>query len=96
MKRIFKYTLKAKDVQDVVIPYPNRILSVTEQYGSIVVYALVDDCEDRDGEIYNFQIRGTGHDASGLEGYTFLDTVKIHGGDLMFHVFYIHSNIIAK
>ncbi len=91
MKRIFKYTLKAKDVQDVVIPYPNRILSVTEQYGSIVVYALVDDCENGDGEIYTFQIRGTGHNADGLEGYTFLGTAKLLDGDLMFHVFYIRG-----
>lgn len=87
MKKIYKYTLKPTSEQTITIPSNSRILSVEEQYSNIVVYALVDTTKE-EIEDYYFQIRGTGHDADYLEDYTFLGTVKLHDGQLMFHVFY--------
>lgn len=88
MKRIFKYVLSATDTQTITLPYPNKVLSVAEQYGNIVVYAWVDD-DPTMMKSYTFQIRGTGHNADGLDNYKFLGTVKLQDGELMFHVFYL-------
>jgi len=88
MMVIYKYVLKATDTQVIPIPCPNRILSVAEQHGNVVVYANVDIASTKMKD-YTFQIRGTGHNADDLDGYKFLGTVKLHGGDLMFHVFYL-------
>jgi hypothetical protein len=42
MKKIFKYKLEAVDEQILELPRGSKILSVEEQNGDIVLYALVD------------------------------------------------------
>jgi hypothetical protein len=40
-------------------------------------------------EVYEILVCGTGHEVTNdISKYTFLDTVKISNGTLMFHVFY--------
>jgi len=87
MKNIFKYTLEILDVQRLDIPTGSKILSVAEQYGNIVLYALVDDAR---GGLDSFEIfiRGTGHPFGDIDNCEFLGTVKLDEGRLMFHVFY--------
>jgi hypothetical protein len=89
MKTIYKYDLAIRDDQTVKLPLGAKILSVHEQYGNIIFYALVDkDIEETDD--FYFICRGTGHNADFIEefGFQYLGTVKLYNGGLMFHIFY--------
>jgi hypothetical protein len=91
MKSIWKYTLEAKVKQSIGMPLGSKILSAENQGGNIVVYALV-DTEEVTGYIkdsYEILVYGTGHEVTNdISNYTFLDTVKMDNGLMMFHVFY--------
>lgn len=86
MKKIFKYTLPIIDKQEITLYAGSTILSVENQYETIVLYALVNDCV-RGIEGYTILIHGTGHNANDIEGCNFVGTVKLQGGALMLHVF---------
>jgi len=87
-KKIYKYTLSFEDLQTLSLPGRSEILSVCEQYGNMVLYAIVDS-EITVFHDYEIRIYGTGHPVpSWLEDFTFLGTVKLSDGSLMFHVFY--------
>ncbi len=87
MKRNYKYNLESTGKQTLTLPYNSQLLSVTEQYGNIVLYALVetDEISMKDVTII---IYGTGHNADDVDAAHFLGTVKLMNGGLMFHVFY--------
>jgi hypothetical protein len=86
--KIYKYTLEITDTQSVEIP-SRHILSAVEQNNEIVVYASIDDDEQKPAK-YTFKIVGTGNPSNiDLDQYTFLNTVSLFGGSLIFHVFYI-------
>ena len=88
MKTIYKYVLKATDVQTIELPLKSQILSAKVQGNNIVLYALVEPNEERKEE-YNVLAFGTGHDiAINLSDYSFLDTVLLQNGSLAFHFFY--------
>ena len=42
MRKVYKYTLKKTTEQDVIVPAGAVVLSVAEQWGEAVLYALVD------------------------------------------------------
>lgn len=89
MKKIFKYSLAVTDDQQVVLPLGTKVLSVAEQHGNVVLYAVVNESEHR-VEHREVRIHGTGHNCSEtLDDYNFnfIGTVKLQGGALMFHVF---------
>ena len=88
MKKIYKYQIIPQDFQALELPEGSKILSVSEQYNNIVLHALVNpDIEEID--IYDIAVKGTGHDfPKKLDTYTFLGTVKLMNGALMFHIFY--------
>ena len=86
LKKIYKYTLQIEDKQTLKLPEGSKILSVAEQNNSIVLYALV-NTDTENVERVSVIIHGTGHPANDVEDYAFLGTVKLYGGDLMFHVF---------
>ena len=87
---IYKYKLEPEDRQVLNLPKGAEILSVVEQRDEVVIYAFVEEDNISDTEPLTFIIRGTGHDAGNFkrQNYTFLGTVKLEGGALMFHVFY--------
>lgn len=87
MKSIFKYVIKQNEtILKIPLDETKRILSVCEQKGSIVVYALVDtEAVDVNVQIW---VRGTKYEAIELDKFAFLGTVKLYDGELMFHVFY--------
>ena len=86
--RIFKFVLKVENSQELELPRGSRILSVCEQNGEIVLYAMVDTTISAN-IIYDISIFGTGHPIPILcENQKFLGTVGLHEGKLMFHVFY--------
>jgi hypothetical protein len=86
VKEIYKYNLGIADSQMLNIP-SDTILSVQEQNEEVVVYALV---ETESPLIkYEFVINGTGNPISfDVDKFTFLGTVNLFNGALMFHVFY--------
>lgn len=96
-RKIFKYNLEVTDKQTLKLPPGSHILSVMNQRDNIVLYALVWPTENK--EVYedvSIRIVGTGHDIDFFipaerfgGGYKFLGTVSLHGGALMFHVFYM-------
>lgn len=94
MKSVYKYILKAEAYQTIIMTVGAKILSTEEQYGQIVVYALVDKLIKGIEEV-GIIILGTGHEVTNesLDDYVFLNTVKLENGNLMFHVFYKQSEI---
>jgi hypothetical protein len=83
--KIYKYVLELTDKQTISIPAPARILSVEAQFGSIVIYAMV---EPGATEVKRtFYVVGTGHSADHVNCRPFIGTVKMADGGLMFHVF---------
>lgn len=86
MFNIYKYTLNAMDRQVFYIPAV-RILSVEEQREEIVMCALVDD--QLPSAEYEILVLGTDNlIPEDIVDFTFLGTVKMYSGKLMFHVFY--------
>ena len=88
MRAIYKYQLKVQDSQELMLPIGTEILSVCEQYNSIVLYAIVNKDEKIEHK-YQVKIFGTGHDIQPdlNDEDIFLGTVSLSGGRLMFHVF---------
>ena len=87
MKKIFKYPLKNFDKQGIKIPAPARLLSVMEQDGNLVLYAVVEDVPNWEYETLNVFIRGTGHPMGDAENADYLGTVSTEMG-LVWHIFY--------
>jgi hypothetical protein len=85
---IFKYPLLPKEHQVLTLPHGAKILSVVEQNEKICVYAKVDLNEPHMGD-YDFWVVPTGQEIPYEDiNAIFLGTVKLHGGALIFHVFY--------
>lgn len=88
MKKIYKYTLKPTDFQILELPKKSNIISVIEQKNQIVLYAIVND-DISETELYDIIIKETGHDLpENFDLYTFLGSVNLINGSLIFHVFY--------
>ena len=88
MNVIYKYELSEEKVQWVSLPLNSTILSVVEQYQKIVMYVIVDAVQENTQEI-QFLLLGTGQIFDNtLDGYSFLNTVKLSDGAIMVHVFY--------
>lgn len=88
MENIYKYNIYPSDKQRLMIRCKsiNNILSVDEQDGNIVAYALRDD--ENQFKYYDFIVVGTGHPVHfNRNEYKFLGTVKLYDGKFMFHVF---------
>lgn len=85
---IYKYPLAIVDQQKRTIPGLQRILSVAEQRGQLVLYAIV-DTEDKLNQPVDVEVLiiGTGHPIQIISGFDFVGTVKMFDGELMWHVF---------
>lgn len=88
MKAIYKYPLKITDGLQLELPKDSVVLSVAEQDSHIVLYALVDTVE-KEKETHLIRIVSTGHPLpeNFLLEFSFIGTVKMMNGQLMFHVF---------
>ncbi|WP_426447603.1 DUF7352 domain-containing protein [Paenibacillus sp. S-38] len=87
MRTIYKYPIELQNKQLLELPKGSRVLSAQEQYGGINIYALV-DTDLKETEKIVILLYGTGHRITeDIEEYRFLDTVSMHGGNLVIHVF---------
>ena len=85
MTTVHKYKLFTSEKQLLVLPVGSKILSVQEQYGEIVLYAMV-DTSVREVDTHTIYVYGTGHRIEEMD-IRFIGTVKLNAGTLMFHVF---------
>jgi len=84
--KIYKYLLEVTDEQVLELPKNAGILSVAEQNGNIVLYAMVNP--EMHTEKIRIAIIGTGHEIPRPQDLDrFVGTVKQRGGLLMWHVF---------
>jgi len=86
MKTIWRYPLLITDRQVLKIPRSAQFLSVIQQNGTVMLYALVDtDSPEKEYEIF---LRGTGGpiDEAYLRFIDFVGTVKMPDG-FVWHVF---------
>ena len=95
-RKVFKYILNPYELDkdsrlNLELPMGSVVLSVAEQRGKMVLYALVDDSETakENNIIY---IHGTGHNTEVSHFSRFLGTVKLEDGALMFHIFWRRDN----
>jgi hypothetical protein len=94
ISKVFKYPIRVDDEQELRLAAGSRILSVIEQHDQICIYAitpLYGEIPADNDPLKTITIRmvGTGHTIKfDLNSYTFLGTVKLHEGALVFHVFY--------
>jgi len=93
LNTIYKFHVAGKDQQIVHIKGFRKLLTVEEQYNSIVLYAEV-DTENEDITEIPIRVAGTGHSLDGIgDNYRYLGTVKIMEGRLVFHVYADTSRI---
>lgn len=87
---IFKYPLEITDKQTIRVPAGGIPLSVIEQRGNVVLYALVPEDNDP-GVTKDLEIRivGTGCPITfdTVNDFPFLGTVSTEDGQLIWHVF---------
>lgn len=82
--RVYKYPLKIQDEQ--MLSLRGKPLSVIVQNGNVVMYATYNEYTSADD--YYIRIAGTGHPIENIEKLTFLGTIQLENGALVFHVFY--------
>ena len=87
MKVVYKYPIDITDEQTLKIPLGSKILSVIEQHNKMVLYAIVSPGVEYTREII-IRIVGTGREIPfSLDDFKFMGGVKLHNGELVFHVF---------
>lgn len=88
MKTVYKYA----------VPYPNddfilnlpegaEILTVQVQFGRPQMWALVDTGENVPLVPRHFRFAGTGHSLELHGTYLYIDTIQMHEGTLVWHIF---------
>lgn len=85
MKTIHKYRLKGQKEQVLELPRGSKILTVHEQNGDAMLWALV-DIESEEKEKVEFKIVGTGWVFED-KGFEYVSTFQLENGTLVFHVF---------
>jgi len=83
MKTIWKYSVQLDDRFAVSMPAGAKVLAVQTQFGSPVVWALVNPGAERVER--KFRLVGTGHEIE-LSGYLYVGTFQTPFG-LVFHLF---------
>lgn len=85
MKRIYKYPIQITDEQIIQMPENAEILHVNIQHNQAFIWAMIDPEEDE--EDVEIRVYGTGHPVQECKELSYLGTVFIQNGDLVFHVF---------
>jgi hypothetical protein len=67
------------------MPAGARLLDVQTQLAEPCLWALVDDSAPKVSR--RFAVRGTGHDAVGLDSSTYVGTFQLVSGRIVFHLF---------
>ena len=90
LMKIYKHTLNSIGIPITFQMFaPAKVLSVKEQFGKIAIYALEDTTKETVKQV--FIAIPTGQNIEDfiygeLEDWVFIDTVKLSGGALMWHI----------
>ena len=86
---VYKYELDWSEHQRIEVPRYSKVLNVKEQKDKAVIYVLCNESETLKSTL-EVLVVPTGYviPQTGLISYTYLDTVNIQDGNLMFHIFY--------
>lgn len=89
MRTIWKYELDVVGELNIEMPVGAKVLCVQTQGGFPCLWAEVDDHMKKINR--TFRVIGTGHDmepvGDGLNGWKYVGTFQMHGGNLVFHVY---------
>lgn len=84
--KIWKFTIPIADEFTIDMPQGAKLLDVQAQGGEQpVLWALVEPDETIQPRC--FALRGTGHDATGLDEAEYVGTFQLNRGALVFHLF---------
>jgi hypothetical protein len=82
---IFKYEIPIEDDCELMLPKNAKILSFQIQNDKPVIWAIVD--VHRELETRKFMLRGTGHTVDETKIKSYLGTIQLLQGSLVFHLF---------
>jgi hypothetical protein len=83
---VHKYVVKKDGTRELTLPKGAEILSAVNQFNDLCIYAMVST--EKELDTYALEVYGTGETIRHTEGYTFLNTVVMLGGNFVCHVFY--------
>lgn len=84
-KAIWKFQLETTDTQVIQMPIGSEILCVQTQKEKPCIWVLVNP--EKQQELRNIDIFGTGHEISDSIERSYLGTYQLNSGPLVFHVF---------
>jgi hypothetical protein len=84
-KKIFKYSLKVTDYQEISLPKGYEILTIDVQFDNPYIWVLVDP--NSPTMDVTFEIFGTGHPIHENKHRSFVGSFQIGDGNLVFHCF---------
>lgn len=86
MKRVYKYPFEfGGDEFEIPMPKGAKPLNFQFQFDTLCVWALVDP--EAPMVARKFRIAGTGHDIENADELTYVGSVQMQGGALIFHLF---------
>ncbi len=87
---IWKYEIGIGDgIQIVDMPFGARVMTAQMQVSTLCLWAMVEPSERLTRR--TFIVYGTGHRIGDDDALTYVGTVQVHGGALVFHVFEVTS-----
>jgi hypothetical protein len=89
MRNVFKYALPASGYMDFHVPQGTEVLSAQEQHSSLVLYVAQPDLAPC-FESFRVYVVLTGGPVP--DDARYLNTVMMHGGDYVVHVFIRHGH----
>jgi len=84
--KIWKYTLKLTDTQQISMPIGAKALTVQWQNGMMCLWALCNELNNKENR--EILICGTGNDYPVIKG-DYVGTFQMSEGKLIFHVFIV-------
>lgn len=94
MLTIHKYEIPVEDSFAIELPEGFRVLALQTQREQPQLWALIDDKAPM--RLERFELRGTGHDCTGLGRASHVGTFQLRGGSLIFHVFHYPQPAVAS
>jgi hypothetical protein len=87
MRKIFKYKLETKGIQEIEMPQGAEILCIQNQFETPCIWAIVEP--NATVTKRTFVIIGTGQSATEHPNNKYIGTYQLMGGQLVFHCFEI-------
>lgn len=88
-KKIFKYQLETKDIQEIEMPKYAEILCIQTQNETPCIWALVEPNAPKTKRV--FEIFGTGYIVPDKRNRKYIGTYQLLDGNLVFHCFELLS-----